>query len=344
MSKQKYLDLHMHLNGSFSMDFLAGAADKNNQAMHYQKFLDLKADYSKLLCHSTANLDQSRAIQNIWQQFACVHHIIQTLDDVYHGTLNVIESSKADYLEIRTTPKALNSKSWRDYVVAFLGGLQAAKYCYPDKCAKGILSLDRTRHTVKDADEFIKCVVKSKEENGLLVGIDISGNPAVVRTLTKASLQFVIEQCLSENIGLAIHLGEIDNQVERDDCDAILQTLIDWKMNQKGKDPFHGKVRLGHGIYLTDDQRQLINAHQIPMEVCPSGHRKLNWWEHDAPHPIRQIYGSWLDPVVPGTDDALIFEGNAAGECCQLLSLFEHAGNDEFDIFSHHARFVFACG
>ena len=41
--------------------------------------------------------------------------------------------------------------------------------------------------------------------------------------------------------------------------------------------PLHGKVRLGHCIYLTQQQKERINKLGIPIEICPSCHSKLNW-------------------------------------------------------------------
>ena len=65
----------------------------------------------------------------------------------------------------------------------------------------------------------------------------------------------------------------------RQDTDSLLNVLEQWKSQHPTKDnnPLHGKVRLGHCIYLTQKQKDRINTLGIPIEVCPSCHSKLNW-------------------------------------------------------------------
>jgi adenosine deaminase len=333
----KLSDLHMHLNGSFSLDFLQKIAEKNAATLEFNTLLQLREQYIK-----QNTLTESIAL--IWEQFAQIHHILQSLDDVYEGTINAIASSTAHYMEIRTRPKEINNTSWEDYVAAFLQGLQYGNDHVKNKVALGILSLDRTKDTKEKAIHIIDRVAQEKTATGLLVGIDISGNPSGPRALTGDHLESVLEYALEKNIGTAIHLGEVESEVEHNDVNIILKVLNSWHTANDSpmKNPLHGKVRLGHGIYLTAAQRALIKQLQIPIEICPTCHEKVNWWNRNGLHPVTSIYTHWQDPVVSGTDDEIIFGANADEENQTVLTMLGYPATDNFSKARiHQAQFRF---
>jgi adenosine deaminase len=316
---KKLSDLHMHLNGSFSLGFLEKTAVKNNVMESFQALLNLREQYAAFLKSNTSPDFLKDSIVLIWGQFTQIHNIIQSLDDVTAGTIDAIISSKAKYMEIRTRPKAMNEASWEDYVDAFINGLQQAN----DKCARGILSLDKTKDDLDRAFKLINRVEQEKNSTGLLVGIDFSGSPVDPRTLTGATLETVLKYALEKNIGIALHIGEAETATESADIDIILRVLKAWyeKNSQQDKNPLHGKVRLGHGIFLTAQQRALIKQLEIPIEICPTCHSKVNWWQQDTAHPVTQIYQHWSEPVISGTDDEIIFGANAEEENQTLLRI-----------------------
>jgi adenosine deaminase len=257
----------------------------------------------------------------------------------------VVASSKASYLEIRTTPKGADKAARQPYIDTFVSGLQQANTRFAGrKMAYGLLSLDRSSCTPEAAHEIIDAVIAEKERSGLLVGIDLSGNYLAPRKLTGRSLALTLKYALSKNIGLALHVGEIDSPEERSEVDLILETLADWQKQQPSdKNPFHGKVRLGHGIFLTPKQIELIREMRLPMEICPACHEKLNWWKTNQPHPITKLYTSWQDPVVPGTDDELFFGEDARTANQRVLDFFAYPKDRKTgDAHAHHARFRFS--
>lgn len=344
MFERKVSDLHMHLNGSFSEDFLKQMAEKNNALAAFTQLMAVREAYKKLYADETLQkIDHQQSIALIWQQFALIHKIMQNLEDISLGTINVIENSKARYLEIRTTPKDMAGATWEQYVDAFLQGLEAGNQaCNGKKMARGLLSLDRTIHTEKMAYAIIDRVVAEKKLRGLLVGIDISGNPMTIRTLTGDTLAAVVRYALDKKIGVAIHIGEADTLTEKNEVDVILKVLAEWHGEDPAANSFHGKVRLGHGIYLSSEQRDMIKKLQIPIEICPSCHEKLNWWSMNKPHPVTHIYQHWKDPVVTGTDDEIIFGGNAKDENSQVLEMLGCADNKAQDeARAHQSQFRF---
>jgi adenosine deaminase len=344
MFERKVSDLHMHLNGSFSLDFLKQIAEKNNAVAEFIKLKEVRDEYNKLVAQESAKGVHDKSIALIWTQFALIHKIMKTLADIQQGTVNVIEVSKAKYMEIRTTPKDMDGASWEKYVDAFLNGLEEGnKKCESKKIARGLLSLDRTIHTEKLSYEVIDRVVLEKKRTGLLVGIDLSGNPLGERKLTGAGLAAVLIYALQKDIGVAIHIGEADTATEMNDVNIILDVLTSWSKKSSSGNCFQGKVRLGHGIFLTQAQRSAIKALQLPIEVCPSCHEKLNWWNKSKPHPVTRIYQMWKDPVVVGTDDEMIFGGNVKEENYTVLEMLGYPKDEKADeAMAHQSKFRFA--
>ncbi|MBS0287269.1 MAG: hypothetical protein JSR17_08235 [Proteobacteria bacterium] len=287
---------HVHLNGSMSEEYLEVTARRNGCTEHFQGFL---------------------AETDLWKKFSWIHQIIQTPEDIKLATLDVVKHSTADILEIRTTAKAMGRHSVDAYIQAFVEGLREANAQYPQKRARGLLSIDRTKHTLSDAKQIIDAAVAEKKKSGMIVGIDLSGNFVGPRKLTGDGLYQAVMYALQQDIGAALHVGEIDSEDERRDFDTILRAVQDYKEKQQGK--IYGKVRFGHAIYRTPEQDEIIRKLKIPVEVCPSCHEVLDWWKKGQPHPILSLY-THRTRVLAGTDDNLLFRCNDKDEQHKLDS------------------------
>ncbi|MDI9819049.1 MULTISPECIES: hypothetical protein [unclassified Legionella] len=336
-------DLHLHLNGSFSLSFLRETAAQHQCLEIFQEFEAVRDRYLGQTQQQPESGYNADIIALVWKQFALIHKIIQDLTDISNGVIDVVSNSTAKYLEIRTTPKIMAGHSESEYIDVFEAGLKSAKEQIAKKKAVGLLSLDRTQHTLKDAQFFIERIKKSP--NKLLVGLDISGNPLGHRTLTGEGLKEVILMALDNEIPIAIHMGESDSEIERQDSDVVLSALQQWRISQAqtAHNPFHGKVRLGHCIYLTREQKGKITQLGVPVEVCPSCHNKLNWHFEHSPHPATGIYEDISEPVVVGTDDECIFGSSAKVELTLLLGLFSNRKNlSRQALKEHHETFRFS--
>lgn len=281
---------HVHLNGAISLGFLEATAKRNECTELYQNFL--------------AETDD-------WKKFGWIHQILKTPEDVKLATIDVVQNSNADIIEIRTTPKPMGEYAMEAYIKAFVEGLQEAERLFPQKKAKGLLSIDRSRHTLHEAKVIIDTALTQKQANHMIVGVDLSGNFTGKRTLTGNDLFQAVSYGLTKDLGLALHVGEIETYIEKDDFDLILKAIQEYKNVHPGK--LYGKVRLGHAIYRTAEQDMIIAQLKLPIEICPTCHKKLGWWKIDAAHPILSLYPH-RKRVLPGTDNDLIFNCNAAQE------------------------------
>lgn len=278
-------DLHLHLGGSVSKSLLVtfAKADNNKDAV-----TRLQTD-------------------DVLSLFSISHELLNSPARITEATVDVIGKSTADYLELRTTPRVfppIHTK--RDYLNAFILGLKH----YPHK-AKGILSIDRYKHDKKDAKEIIGLALQHPDH---IVGVDISGyNPTKKRILRGTDLSEIITMILNTPLGLALHIGELDSEEERQDSTTSLHTIDDW-FQQHPSHSSIGKIRLGHALYLEEEHMRIVRKHNLPIEICPSCHRLVGSWPKGKTHPVEKVYTAKDSPVVIGTDDALIFDTDHAQE------------------------------
>ena len=343
----KVSDLHMHLNGSFSLSFIESLAHRYKRDDLYQQLVDARRLYAEKSEEKRDGQYTPEAVKLIWAQFGLIHQITSLgslRESITDGTLDVIAHSTARYLEIRTTPKSNASGDWNAYVDAFVEGLRLGREQFQgQKMAYGLLSLDRTQCSVEEGFAIIDRVAHEKSVSGLLVGIDVSGNPLAPRTLTGGDFGKVIEYALKKEIGVAIHFGEADTDIEKQDSSVVLRVLETWVAQQEPgvPNPLHGKVRLGHVIHLTSEHQECIRRLKIPIEICPTCHQKVNWWKHETKHPGTSIYEHWREPVVSGTDDEIIFGADAREENKTVLRTFGYDQEKFSDGREHQSSFRF---
>lgn len=290
-----YCDLHLHLGGSISQKLV-------------RKFAQLDHDPQAV---------EALAGANVLDLFQVVHRLLLSPERIAIATEDVITASTADYLEIRTTPRKFSTvQSFRPYVEAFVSALQR----YPDK-AKGILSIDRYKHDLTIAQEIIMLALAYPE---YIVGIDISGvNPTGIRALQGDDLRICIETILDKPLGLAIHVGEFNN--EKDQCDnTTALTAIDNWLERNVLATCKGKIRLGHAIFLAEEHTQIIRKHTLPIEICPTCHQYLGCWKDGQDHPVQAVYPEHTSPVVLGTDNALNFSTSFQHEKELFLKTFPY--------------------
>jgi len=338
-------DMHLHLNGSFSQNFLERTAKKNNKMHYFEQFAQTHLKHQRLQEIDDLML-QEQVVEIIWKKFSLIHEIMDDLVDVEEGTLDVISSSKASYLEIRTSPKKDDRFSMRDYAEAFVRGLE--NKALHGKEVKGILSIDRTKHTVEDALHIIDLVAENNAKAGTLVAVDISGNPEAPRTLYGEMLIQILSYAYSKGIGIAVHVGESQKKHEQEDSDTVLTFFENLYQRSRQEDSslddprefFRGKVRLGHAFFLSPRHKNLIRRLQIPIEICPQGHKEMLWWKGGRDHPILDIYDSFDDPVLLGTDDSIIFNSDIEKERAHLMYLYDIEPSLE-KLLDHHYQFRF---
>ena len=134
----------------------------------------------------------------------------------------------------------------------------------------------------------------------------------------------MVRMGLEKGVGVGLHVGESKGEIERQDVEEILRELEEWAfLHSPCSSPlFYGKIRLGHGIYLTDEQKKRVFALSLPVEVCPTCHLRINWHTPPTPHPISLLYSSLSLPLSVGTDDCLVFGATSMEEWEKMKLIF----------------------
>ncbi|MCA9507160.1 MAG: amidohydrolase family protein, partial [Myxococcales bacterium] len=215
---------------------------------------------------------------------------------------DVINKSEASYLEIRTGLRSFDeSKNYQPYLDSFVQALRESP-----KAVKGYLSVDRfkSEHDKNYINFIIDAALKNSD---VIAGIDISGfSPHAPRMLEGEFLSQTIEKILQHNLCLTIHMGETQSQEEYRDSTTVLSSLQ--KLFEKNS-LYRQKVRLGHVIFLTDEQVGILLELRVPCEFCPSSFIFLTKnieFDHKK-HPLKKIFKEGVS-VLLGTDDTLIFQ------------------------------------
>jgi len=162
------VELHAHLNGSLGIESLRDLGERLYGSTSH-KLLELSA------LRFQKNLDAC------FESFKFIHELTSTAEGLRFATELAVRDFAQDnvqYVELRTTPKENENYSRRDYLQIVIDAIEKAKEKYPDTLVKLLPSINRTE-PVAVAEETVSLAVElAQSRSDLIVGIDLSGNPA----------------------------------------------------------------------------------------------------------------------------------------------------------------------
>ena len=156
-----------------------------------------------------------------------------------------------------------------------------------------LVSIDR-RETAEEARATVELACAAKEAGRPVVGIDLSGNPALGKN---AMLTYGDALSLARAAGLrtTLHFAEVDNPEE-------VGAMLEFKPD-----------RLGHAVCLGAAQKEALFEAGIPVEICLTSNKITESVASYADHHL----GEFLErrhPVSICTDDSGVFETTSAQE------------------------------
>ncbi|KAL0398740.1 UNVERIFIED_CONTAM: N6-mAMP deaminase [Sesamum radiatum] len=312
------IELHAHLNGSIRDSTLLELARDLGE-----KGAIVFSDVEHVI------LKNDRSLSEVFKLFDLIHILTTDHKTVTRITKEVIEDFAADnvvYLELRTTPKRNDSKgmSKRSYIEAVLEGIRSVNlvevdlshklnmdsssysHAMNDVCdgtgkkkiyVRLLLSIDR-RETAKAVMETVELALEMRDLG--VVGIDLSGNPAVGEWLTFfPALEFARKQGLP----ITLHCGEVPNP---DEIRAMLDFL---------------PRRIGHACCFGDDEWKLLKKLKIPVEICLTSNIRTETIASVDVHHFADLYES-NHPLILCTDDAGVFSTSLSTEYMLASSAF----------------------
>ncbi|KAJ9470273.1 Adenosine deaminase-like protein [Diplonema papillatum] len=281
------VELHAHLGGSVRLATLDELMLKNNLAgLH---FTATSADIStvepeKRMEQAFAVFD---AIRKVTGNLAAVRRIAEE-------TVLDYAAESCRYLELRSTPRALDGATEEAYVETVLQGIAAGNHQLPPEKrvhCELLLSFDRSK---PEAAATTERLVRSFFQRGV-AGADLSGN--CYKNEWRDFVPF-FDRLRRDAVPATLHAGEKQDAAE-------LKAMLDWLPE-----------RIGHLVFSDDRADSFIRDHRIPIEVCLTSNLFTSVG-CVADHHVR----AWLDhPISINTDDRGVFNTTLTKEYSLLLS------------------------
>lgn len=287
------VELHAHLSGSIPGALLARFAREDAAAgLPPVSAADLD------LLHDRPGRPQTEC----FRVFPLIHRLIcsrSRLVAATHAALRFFEEDRVAYAELRTTPRALPGLTARGYAETVLDAVAE----WPGKLvARVILSLDRARPVAdaKATAALAESLLEDHEHAGLLVGVELSGNPSVGRFADFAPILDGIRKRFGDRLPLALHFAEL-----RDDAEAAEMLR------------FHPD-RLGHAVQMGPVTQRALLAQGTPVEVCLTSNLVTNSVPNIGEHPVVKLLDPNGHPFSVCTDDAGVFRVTLSHEYALL--------------------------
>ncbi|KAL1504728.1 hypothetical protein AB1Y20_008506 [Prymnesium parvum] len=277
-------ELHAHLHGCVRLPTVASLAPRG-------------VDVRCLLAPHAAD----RSLASCFAVFAAIHATVTTLAALRRLALEVLEDFAADgvaYLELRSTPRALQDADAAGYIACVLRAFadfeaaQLAARARLPLTPRLILSVDRSA-SAREAEETARLAVRLAGETAYVVGLDFSGNPTRGRF---AEFTRAFEEARRAGLRTTVHTAEVEDAA---DTDAILAFRPD---------------RLGHALTLTPTQLARLRAAPIPIELCPTSNKKTLGLANLTCHPTLRTLLEDDYPISISTDDSTVFQTTSSRE------------------------------
>ena len=230
------VELHAHLNGSIRPATLRRLAAERG--------LD------------AACLDRKRTLEVCFEIFALIHKCVDSLEIVAVIAREFLEDLRADgcaYVELRTTPRALQGRTEADYVRTVCNVLSNA----PGITARLLVSVDRSRGPEAAAKTLAEVAQLRRSDatvDRIVVGVDFSGNPTSKHGFD--AFEHLFREVRDQwGLGCALHVGE----TPRSDVDAA--KILAFAAEKPRR------VRFGHALAFDDEE---LRGCASLVEACPS--------------------------------------------------------------------------
>ena len=269
------VDLHRHLEGSFTPEQIFDVAQKYN--------IKLPADTVEELRPYVQVTQKDKTLLDFLKKFDTLALLFQNKDVIKELTYKVIEDANKDnlrYLELRFAPHYMQSNSSlsiEEITDAVLDGIKKAKKDFPVIRVEPILIAVRHLSTDK-AKEIVGLAVKKGVNSYDLASDEYNFPPEL--------FCHVFKEVKGNNLNLTIHAGEARG------AESVKKAL------ECGAD------RIGHGVRSIEDPVlvEYLKENQIPLEVCPTSNVQTGAVKDFEHHPVKQLFDNGLNITI-NTDD-----------------------------------------
>lgn len=312
----KFIDLHIHLDGSLSVETVKRLAQMQQINLQGQS----NAQLAKRL---TVSKDCSDLNQYL-EKFEFPLMLMQTgkaLEESCYSVLKEQFGQGIFYTEIRFAPQLhLRGELTQDEAVSWvLKGKRRAEKEFGIVCGiilccmRGSANDAYNAETLKTAKRFLG--------NGV-VAVDLAGAEKLFPTSDYAALFQTARQL---ELPFTIHAGEADGP------DSI------WKAVE------YGASRIGHGIRAVEDPVLLreLSRLKIPLEICPTSNLNTKVVEKISDYPIMKLIDRGV-VVTVNTDNMTVSDTSIIKELTLLSETFQLSETCIYEFLRNAAQSAFA--
>ena len=312
MSGKRYglIDLHLHLDGSLSLESVRDLAEMQNIA--------IEPDDEKLLRILQVGPD-CRDLNEYLEKFSFPCSLLQTPEAITRSVENLRRELKERgllYAEIRFAPQLhmLQGLDQRQVIRAAVDGLKAdgVKAGLILCCMRGKGNHGENLDTVRLAGEFLGKGVSA---------VDLAGAEAL---FPNGDYEDLFDLAKELGVPYTIHAGEADGP----------QSV--WKALE------FGAKRLGHGVRSVEDPQLLTHLVRegITLELCPTSNLNTNIYSSIADYPLMQLLNAGVRVTI-NTDNTMVSGVSLQSEWEKVMEAFHLTREQVLTIQKNGAEAVF---
>ena len=310
--KYALIDLHLHLDGSMSLECARSLAKKQG--------IELPADDGELLNKLRVSED-CRDLNEYLERFALPLSLLQTAEAVSESVERLLDELAEQglvYAEIRFAPQLHCQKglSQEEVVIAAIDGLSRGKLD-----ASLILCCMRGAENREANFENVRLVKKYLGKG--VCAVDLAGAEAL---FPNENFVDVIEYARSLSLPMTLHAGEA---LGADSVSSAIEL---------------GANRIGHGVRSIEDQKLLsiLAEKKIPLELCPTSNLNTRVFDELSEYPIRTFLNAGI-LITVNTDNTSVSSTSLANEYQKLADTFSLTEDELQALALNSAYATFLC-
>lgn len=288
----KYIDLHLHLDGSITVEIAKKLAALQN--------IELPTKDDKELEKLIRVPSDCKNLVEFLKCFDLPLSLLQTPSGLEEATYLILENMKKEgniYVELRYAPQlhCLKGMNQEDAIKATLRGLKKSSLK-----ANLILCLMRGEGNDDANKETVELAKKYLVKDGGVVAVDLAGAESLFPTSKYREIFTLVKRY---NIPFTIHSGESEGP-------EGVKLAIEY-----------GTSRIGHGVRIRENKEvmELVKQKRIPLELCPTSNVQTCAVKSLEDYPLID-YLNYGILVTLNTDDPAI-EGTSISEEYKKLHL-----------------------
>lgn len=303
------LDLHCHLDGSFSTEFVRQATKDTRNSAELHRILSAPANCSSLTEYLTC--------------FDLPIKALQTKENITAGVLDVLKQASSEgvkYIELRFAPNCSTEGglSLSEIYEAAISGSKLGLEKYGIHCN---IILCAMRHHDTDTNMKILDTMYDYVGHGICA-LDLAGDESM---FPNESFMDLFKKAKDMRIPFTIHSGE---------CGSVENVRLAMEF---------GASRIGHGIALIKDANLMeeIKKRRIGLELCPVSNFQTKAWDDYSSYPLRAFLDKGLLATI-NTDNRTVSETCIERELSEVMTHMNITPDDILTLNKNSIEISFA--